>query len=793
MSFSSVTSSITPPITMQLHPPSHSRVNQSKISTALSLPTVASYNLRSMLPKLENLTTDLLERKIDCGFCQEIWYKETDKKQNYEIEKMLELKGLKFISTSRKPNKLGVSHGGAGIIVNLEKFSCEKIPLHIPHNLEVVWGLLRPKTPGGKFKTIIACSFYSPPNKGRNTKLIDHVVGTLHTLIVKYPDSAIIMGADKNNMDIRPVLNCGLKLKQVVDKPTRQGTILDVLIMNTFTFYNAPYIAPPIQPDDPSVAKPSDHSVPVCVPHTDRYHPPIRNYKTVRYRPLPESSIRKFGEWIVNEGWEGVKKELPPSHQIEVFQNLITEKLNLICPEKSVRISSQDKPWVTAELKSLHRLKSREYVRRGKSEKYKELARKFKDNYKAAAEKYLQRNLDELMHCKPGQAYSVLKRMGARPGDCTDEHSFTLPQHEIENLSNKESAERIAEFFAKISQEFQPLNSASLPHRVREKLASAGAAPSVDEYDAYKKIRSAKKPKSGVPGDLPRTIVQEFAVELAAPVQAIVNNIVQLGQWPNQWKQEYVSAIGKIPIPISEDDLRPISLTNFFSKVTEQFVVGWLLDFIGDKIDFRQYGGVKGNSTSHYIIEFLNFILMNQDSTDQTAILACMVDFKKAFNRLNHNLLITKLSDMGVPGWLLKVVIAFLTNRKMVLRYKGELSSIKDLPGGGPQGTLLGLLLFLVYINEVGFENQLNNAGELLTSRRKMKDANTLHLKFVDDLTLAESVALPQKLLQVPTGQKLQPKDSLVYNQLLKIKEYATKNEMQINYKKTNLKISNPC
>ena len=67
---------------------------------------------------------------------------------------------------------------------------------------------------------------------------------------------------------------------------------------------------------------------------------------------------------------------------------------------------------------------------------------------------------------------------------------------------------------------------------------------------------------------------------------------------------------------------------------------------------------------------------------------------------------------MGVPGWLLKVVMAFLSNRKMVLRYKGEVSSLKDLPGGGPQGTLLGLLLFLVYINEAGFENQLNNTGE---------------------------------------------------------------------------------
>ena len=75
--------------------------------------------------------------------------------------------------------------------------------------------------------------------------------------------------------------------------------------------------------------------------------------------------------------------------------------------------------------------------------------------------------------------------------------------------------------------------------------------------------------------------------------------------------------------------------------------------YIGDKIDFCQNGGVKETLVSHYIIEFLNIILLNQDTPDQAAVLACKVDFQKAFNQLNHNKLLTKLSDMGVPGRLL--------------------------------------------------------------------------------------------------------------------------------------------
>jgi hypothetical protein len=181
-----------------------------------------------------------------------------------------------------------------------------------------------------------------------------------------------------------------------------------------------------------------------------------------------------------------------------------------------------------------------------------------------------------------------------------------------------------------------------------------------------------------------------------------------------------------------------------------------------------------------------------------------MVDFSKAFNRQNHNILITKLSNMGVPSWLLKIVMAFLTNRSMIVRYKGAKSSKKYLPGGGPQGTLLGLILFLVLINDVGFENQQNNAGEMATSRRNMMEANRIHLKYVDDVTMAEAIDLKDRLVPAAadrpqpdnfharTGHTLPTLQSQVYNQLLKTERYAEDNDMKINYRKTKFILFNP-
>ena len=94
--------------------------------------------------------------------------------------------------------------------------------------------------------------------------MADHIVSTLQMLYTKHPDSGLILGADKNSMDIRPILNTGLKLRQVVDKYTRQGRILDIIIMNMMKFYNSPIICPPIKPDNPLSGNPSDHWVPVC-------------------------------------------------------------------------------------------------------------------------------------------------------------------------------------------------------------------------------------------------------------------------------------------------------------------------------------------------------------------------------------------------------------------------------------------------------------------------------------------------------------------------------------------------
>ena len=169
------------------------------------------------------------------------------------------------------------------------------------------------------------------------------------------------------------------------------------------------------------------------------------------------------------------------------------------------------------------------------------------------------------------------------------------------------------------------------------------------------------------------------------------------------------------------------------------------------------------------------------------------------------SLSVTKLGDMGVPGWLLKIIVGFLSERELVVTYKGEESGKKKLPGGGPQGTVLGMFLFLILINDAGFEEEDRSLGDKLTSAAGIRKAiKNLHLKYVDDLTIAEAVKL-KNVLHVEndnawarpleyhnrTEQVLQPEDSQVQAHLCELSQYAETNQMKINHKKSKVMLFN--
>ena len=537
-----------------------------KLSVCLSLPIISVSNCRSLIPKINNFKDDLFEREISLALCSEVWEKTSSKKHKFELEKLLQLHGLKYISTPR----LSKRGGGAAIIANQSKFSLEKMDIMINDRLEVVWGLLRPKSPGAsQIREIIAVAFYCPPKSKKKTKLMDHLVTNCHALLTKYPNAGLVIGGDKNDWKIGPLIASIPKLKQIVTLPTCNLKTLDVILTNMWQFYSVPEVVPPVPCDDPTKGVPSDHSTPVAHP-LDNYLKPKNVYKTKVAQPLPDSGIREFGQWILSEDWRAIPENASPTVQVEKLQEVLENKLNEVFPKVSFRVTEQDQPWINFELKKLDRLKKREYVRHGKSKKYNELLEKFDLKYKVAANDHLEKYVRSLKEENPGKAYSVLKKMGAQPGDCLDEGSFRLTEHVESNLSLAESAEKIAEHFAAISQLYQPLDINKLPKYVKDIMEDKiypFELPILIEAEVWDKIEKAKKPKGGVPGDLPKKILKEFAPELAKPVTIIFQTIINQQEWPKTWCVEYGIPLQKVKDPANEDQLRIISLTAFWNSL----------------------------------------------------------------------------------------------------------------------------------------------------------------------------------------------------------------------------------
>ena len=391
---------------------------------------------------------------------------------------------------------------------------------------------------------------------------------------------------------------------------------------------------------------------------------PEVKYMTVR--PMPDSLVNKFGNIITQEDWNCIPEGVSVTDMVDAFESRTQAMVDEAFPLKKIKVSNYDKPYFTEELRELKRQRQRVYRKEGKSKKYLKLKTTFDKKLRAAVHKYKLKILKEVSDGKRTSLYSALRKieLGEHFSSCSN---FSLPSHSEENLTPLQSAEKLADYFSSISQEFEPICVDKLPLRVKNILSSSSSQskPVLEEWQVYARIKKSKKPNSTIPGDIPVKLVKEFSAEIAVPACRIFNRITESAEYPRQWVTEYQIAIPKCKPPLTEDDLKNISSTALLSKIYESFIGDWIFPFIGPFIDPAQCGGLKGSSITHYLVKLLHFVHQNLDKRMPHAVLLTLVDLEKAFNRVSHQLVIEDLADMNVPGWLLSIIISYLSGRSM--------------------------------------------------------------------------------------------------------------------------------
>ena len=200
-----------------------------------------------------------------------------------------------------------------------------------------------------------------------------------------------------------------------------------------------------------------------------------------------------------------------------------------------------------------------------------------------------------------------------------------------------------------------------------------------------------------------------------------------------------------------QSDVRPISLTPTFSKYIESFIGNYILENIKDRLDHNQYGAIKGLSTTHALIDLTHHLHEIVHSGNAARI--CFIDYSKAFDLIDHNLLIKKFEKLNLDPTIINWLRDYISNREQRVKLGKEVSEWLKLGSSVPYGSWLGPLCFIVFMNDIKLHNKV------------------LTHKYINDITVTESISESNK-------GHLQEAVKI-------IREWSDDNNMRLNKEKT--------
>lgn len=252
----------------------------------------------------------------------------------------------------------------------------------------------------------------------------------------------------------------------------------------------------------------------------------------------------------------------------------------------------------------------------------------------------------------------------------------------------------------------------------------------VTETELERVIDGLKQKLTTGPDGISSITIKLIKKHIVKPMLHIINLSFVTGKFPNIFKRAVIKPIHKSGDKSEIPNYRPISLVNNLNKVIEACIKPRLINYLENNniLSNRQFGFRKNRGTQDALIDLTTTVNNNIDNNNK--VLTVFLDLAKCFDSLSHPILIGKMKEIGIGGNVLELLKDYLTNRKQTVKVAEVESSEMTVEYGTPQGTLLGPILFLIFINKI-CNVQINNGK--ITSYAD-DTAVTFHAKTTEEL-----------------------------------------------------------
>ena len=411
---------------------------------------------------------------------------------------------------------------------------------------------------------------------------------------------------------------------------------------------------------------------------------------------------------------------------VKHFTNILTDVCKHFIPNKSVLVRPNDKPWMTGTLRRLLRKRDRLHrvYRRTQNviflERWKVARRVVKAEIRKQKRIHSDNITTKLLNpSTPSKTFWKITKSLLGFNKKTEIPTLS-DSYGNQYITAPDKAEHLAKYFA--CQSSLPLeNVPLLPtfcYVTNSRLGRIIVTPEI----VYKILCSLDINKAVGPDNISNHVLKKCALSLSDPLSEIFNQSLSEGVFPTEWKYANVSPLFKSNDSHIRENYRPISLLSCVSKCLECCVFMYLYKYCvaNNLLTWRNSGFKHRDST---VYQLIGLVHMLHDSINKgKTVTMVFLDISKAFDKVWHEGLLFKLKTFGIEGSLLLWFRSYLDNRRQRVIIKGQASPWHDTNAGVPQGSILGPLLFLIFINDM--ENSVKSEIRMFADDTHIYDSS---------------------------------------------------------------------